>query len=187
MIARAPMLDVAATCARQAIRDRLIELAVYIAKHDEELKRRMMATFSRSATLDWSGDVLRGTGTVTAGSEAFATGATFPRLHGEPAGSTTPEELLAAAHATCFGIGLRSMIAQRGGSAQRVHVTATITAEKGGGTIRIRSSHLSGEVQGLAGVEPDALPDIALAAEAGCTITVAIRGAVAISVDVRAT
>lgn len=36
-----------------------------------------MATFSRQATLDWSGDVLRGIGSETAGSDAFATGATF--------------------------------------------------------------------------------------------------------------
>ena len=146
-----------------------------------------MAIFSRNATLDWNGDVVRGTGAVTAGSEALAVGATFPRLHGEPAGSTTPEELLAAAHAACFGIGLRSMIAQRGGTAERVHVTATITADKGAGAIRIQSSHLSGRVEGLAGVAPEALPDIARAAEEGCTITAAIRGAVAISVDVRAT
>ena len=146
-----------------------------------------MATFSRRATLDWSGDVLRGAGAVTAGSEAFAVGATFPRMRGEPAGSTTPEELLAAAHATCFGIGLRSVIAQRGGTAERVHVTATITAEKGAGVIRLQSSHLVGEVEGLAGVAPEALPDIARAAEEGCTISATIRGTVAISVDVRAT
>ena len=111
-----------------------------------------MAAFSRRATLDWSGDVLRGEGAVTAGSDAFTVGATFPRLHCEPAASTTPEELLAAAHATCFGIGLRSVIAQRGGTAQRVRVTVTITADKGGGAIRIQTSHLSGEVEGLAGV-----------------------------------
>jgi osmotically inducible protein OsmC len=123
-----------------------------------------MATFSCSATLDWSGDVPRGAGAVTTGSEAFTVGATFPRLHGEPAGNTTPEELLAASHATCFGIGLRSVLAQRGGSAQRMHVTAIVTAEKGGGAIRIQSSHLIAEVEGLAGVGPEALPDIARAA-----------------------
>lgn len=111
-----------------------------------------MATFSRSATLEWSGDIPRGTGTVAAGSAAFSIGATFPRLRGEPPGTTTPEELLAAAHAICFGIGLRSVIAQRGGTAQRVRVTVTITADKGGGAIRIQTSHLSGEVEGLAGV-----------------------------------
>lgn len=145
-----------------------------------------MATFSRHASLDWRGDVLRGTGAVTAGTEAFTVGATFPRIHGEPPGNTTPEELLAAAHATCFGIGVRSVIAQRGGAARRVRVTATVTAEKGRGAIRIQSSHLSGEVEGLEGVDPGTLPDIARAAEEGCTISAAIRGTVVISVEVRA-
>ena len=146
-----------------------------------------MTTFSRRATLEWSGDVVRGSGTVAAGSEAFAVAATFPRIHGEPPGSTSPEELLAAAHASCFGIGLRSVIAQRGGTVRRVRVTATVTAEKGGGAIRIHSSALAGEVEGLAGVDPVTLPDIGRAAEEQCTISAAIRGTVAIHVDVRAT
>lgn len=145
-----------------------------------------MATFARSATLDWSGDVLRGSGEVSAGSAAFTAGASFPRIRGEPPGTTTPEELLAAAHATCFGIGLRSVIAQRGGAARRVHVTATVTADKGAGAIRLQSSHLSGEVEGLAGIDPGTLPDIARAAEEGCTISAAIRGAVTITTEIRA-
>jgi organic hydroperoxide reductase OsmC/OhrA len=61
-----------------------------------------MASFSRSAVLEWTGDVARGTGRAAAASGAFATNATFPRLAGEPAGATTPEELLAASHATCL-------------------------------------------------------------------------------------
>ena len=145
-----------------------------------------MTTFTRSATLDWAGDVVRGAGAVSAGSDAFAVAATFPRIRGEPAGCTTPEELLAAAHATCFGIGLRSVIAQRGGTAARVHVTATVTAEKGGGAIRIHASALTGVVEGLAGIAPETLPELARVAEAECTITAAIRGAVAVSVEVRA-
>ena len=58
------------------------------------------------------------------------------------------------------------------------------TAEKGGGTIPILRSHLAAEVEGLANIEAQALPDIARAAEEGCTITAAIRGTVGISVDV---
>ena len=124
---------------------------------------------------------------MAAASEAFLLAATFPRIRGEPPGSTTPEELLAAAHATCFGIALRSVIAQRGGTARRVRVSATVTAEKGGGAIRLQSSHLTGEVEGLEGIDPAALPEIAHAAEQACTISVAIRGTVSITTDVRAT
>jgi len=143
-----------------------------------------MATFSRRAVLEWTGDIPRGTGAVTAGSAAFAVPATFPRLAGEPPGATTPEELLAASDASCFGIGLRSMLAQRGGSAERVRVTATVTAEKGAGAIRLRSSHLAAVVEGLAGVEPAALAEVARAAEEGCTISAALRPTVAITVEV---
>jgi osmotically inducible protein OsmC len=109
-----------------------------------------------------------------------------PRSIGEPAGNTTPEERLAASHPTGFGIGLRSVIAQQGGTAERVHVTAIITAEKGGGAIRIQFSHLTGEVEGLAGLPSAALPDIARAAEAACAITAAIQGTVAVRVNVLA-
>jgi lipoyl-dependent peroxiredoxin len=89
-----------------------------------------MATFSRQATVDWNGDVMHGAETVTAGTAAFALPVTFPHVGGEAAGNTTPEEILAASHAICFAIGLRSVIAQRGGKAERVRVTTTITAEK---------------------------------------------------------
>jgi osmotically inducible protein OsmC len=146
-----------------------------------------VATFSRQAILAWDGDVLRGAGAVTVGSGAFVAAATFPHIAGEPAGTTTPEELLAAAHAVCFGIALRAVLAQRGGSAEHVRATATITAEKGGAAtqgIRVRSSHLTAVVEGLAGVGPDALPEIARAAEDACTISAAIRATVAISVEI---
>ena len=89
-----------------------------------------MATFSRRAVLEWNGDVVDGAGDVTAGTRAFAVPVTFPSATGEAPGKTTPKELLAASHATCSGIGLRSLIGRRGGRAQRVAVTATVTAEK---------------------------------------------------------
>jgi len=145
-----------------------------------------MATFSRSATLDWAGDVARGAGTVSAGTQAFAVPASFPRLTGEPPGVTTPEELLAASHAVCYGIGLRSVIGRRGGSARRVTVQATVSAEKGADGIRIQSSHLHAVVEGLEGIEPAQLQEVARATEEGCTISNAIRVSVAITCEVTA-
>src|SRR5919106_7021647 len=112
-----------------------------------------MATLSRRAVLEWHSDVMDGAGDVTAGTRTFAVPVTFPTTTGEAAGKTTPEELLAASHATCFGIGLRSLIGRRGGRAQRVTVTATITAQKGSRGIRIQSSHLAGEVEALEGID----------------------------------
>ncbi|HEX2080934.1 MAG TPA: OsmC family peroxiredoxin [Longimicrobium sp.] len=145
-----------------------------------------MALFSRTALLEWTGDVARGSGGISAGSGAFSVAATFPRLSGEPAGATTPEELLAASHATCFGIGLRSVLAQRGGTASQVRVTATVTADKGSGRIRIQAAHLDGVVHGLAGVDAAALDEIARAAEEACTISAVLRATVPVTVRVRA-
>jgi osmotically inducible protein OsmC len=140
-------------------------------------------TFSRSAEIAWHGDVVRGSGTVSAGSGAFDILATFPSLRGEPAGATTPEELLAASHAVCFAIGLRSVLARSGGSASRIVMKATLTAEKGPEGIRVRRSHLTGVVEGLDGVDRSRLAELGAAVERECTISNAIRGAVAISYE----
>lgn len=95
--------------------------------------------FQRSAEMVWEGDVARGTGRVTSGTESFQVAATFPSLRGEPAGVTTPEELLAASHATCFGIGLRSVIARRGGSVSRLVVLCAATSRSAAKSLRWRS------------------------------------------------
>jgi lipoyl-dependent peroxiredoxin len=144
-------------------------------------------TFARSAQLLWEGDVVRGSGKALAGSGAFAVGVTFPTLRGEPPGATTPEELLAASHAVCYGIGLRSILGRRGGSATRIVVTATITADKGDGVIRIRRSHLSAAVEGLAGVTTEALSEVGEAAKRECTISNAIGGSVEVTHEVAST
>jgi osmotically inducible protein OsmC len=110
--------------------------------------------------------------------------ATFPRLTGEATGTTTPEELLAASHAVCYAIALRSILGLRAGSASQVRLTATVTADKGTQGIRLQSSHLKAEVEGLAGVDPSLLPEIAYAAEERCTISIALRPSVPITIEV---
>ena len=144
-----------------------------------------MAVFSRRAVLQWDGEVREGSGEVAAGIGAFTVGAIFPSIAGEPAGKTTPEELLAASHATCYGIGLRSLIARRGGHARRVSVTATKTAEKGPQGIRLQSSHLTGIVEGLEGIDESQLQQLARDTEERCTISVTIRAAVPVSSEIR--
>src|SRR5690606_19459315 len=140
-----------------------------------------MATFSRSAVLAWNGDITHGSGTAAAGSAAFEVPASFPMVAGDAPGVTTPEELLAASHAVCYGIGLRGLIARRGGKATRVTVRATITAEKGASGIRVLASHLQGVVEKLEGIEEAQLQEIAGETEEGCTISNAIRASVAIT------
>jgi osmotically inducible protein OsmC len=130
--------------------------------------------------------VTSGTGVVRAGSDSFTIGATFPSTGGEAPSLTTPEELLAASHAVCFGIGLRGLIARRGGHARRVTVTATITADKGRDGIRIQAAHLEAVVTELVGISEAQLLEINKAVEEGCTISFALRGNVAVTSRVSA-
>jgi lipoyl-dependent peroxiredoxin len=130
---------------------------------------------------------MTGSGQVTAGSGAFTVPVRFPSVAGDPPGKTTPEELLAASHATCYGIGLRSLIGQGGGHAQKVTVVSTITAEKGAGGIRIHSSHLTAVIEGLQGLDVAKLEDVAREVAEECTISIALRGAVRITHEISAT
>jgi osmotically inducible protein OsmC len=144
-----------------------------------------MAIFSRRSELRWDGEVIGGSGRVTASSGAFAIPVTFPSTAGEPAGKTTPEELLAASHASCYGIGLRSQIGRRGGRAQRVTAEAVVSAEKGAKGIRIQSIHLTAVVAGLEGLDAAELQDIAREVAAECTISIVLRGAVPITHELK--
>ena len=100
-----------------------------------------MATFERSVTTDWEGGLMDGNGVAKAGSGAFSLPVTFPNRIGEAAGKTSPEELMAAAHAACYAMALNGTIGRTEGvSADRTTVRATITADKGDAGIKIQSS-----------------------------------------------
>ncbi len=142
-----------------------------------------MATFSRSVTVDWTGTLMEGKGQVTAGTGAFAVPVTFPARLGEPAGMTTPEELLAASHAVCYAMGLAATLGRKGGSATNLNVTATVTADKGEAGIKLTTSTLKAVAEGLQGVDAAQFAEIAKQAEVGCPISNAIRGTMQIVVD----
>jgi osmotically inducible protein OsmC len=145
-----------------------------------------MTTFTRRAELRWDGELMAGSGEVTAGTGAFAVPVRFPSVAADPPGKTTPEELLAASHAACYGIGLRSVIGRRGGRARRVTVDAVISAEKGPNGIQIQSSHLIAVVEGVEKLDDAQLQDIAREVAEGCTISQALRGAVRVTHEVTA-
>ncbi len=141
-----------------------------------------MATFSRHVDVDWSGSVMEGKGQVKAGTGAFTLPVTFPRRIGEPEGSTSPEELIAAAHAACYAMALNATLGRKGGSAARTHVTATVTADKGEAGIKIVSSTLKVVAEGLQGVPKGDFAQIAKDAEKACPVSNALR-ALQIEVD----
>jgi len=146
-----------------------------------------MATFARHVDLEWTGTLMDGKGTATAGTGAFALPITFPsRIDPTGDSGTTPEEMLAGSHAVCFGMVLTNTIAKKGGSARRVRVTATVTADKSDAGIKVASSHLAATVEGLEGIDASTLSELAEGAEKGCPISNAIRGNVAITVEARA-
>ena len=89
-----------------------------------------MATFSRTVTVDWAGSIMEGKGEAKAGSGAFSLPVTFPSRIGEPAGKTSPEELMAASHAACYAMALNATLGRKGGSAARTVVSATVSADK---------------------------------------------------------
>ena len=146
-----------------------------------------MATFARNVDVEWTGGLMDGSGTAKAGTGAFSLPLTFPSRIGEKGdGKTTPEELMAGAHAVCYAMVLTNTIGKQGGKARKVRVTATVTADKGDAGIKVVSSHLKATVEGLEGIEPGKLSELATSAEKGCPISNAIRGTVAITVEAQA-
>jgi osmotically inducible protein OsmC len=146
-----------------------------------------MATFARHVDVEWNGTLMEGSGTAKAGTGAFSLPVTFPsRIHESGDNRTTPEELLAAAHAICYAMVLTNTIGKQGGKASRVRVTSTVTADKSDAGIKVVSSQLKATVEGLEGIDRAKIDELAKGAEKGCPISNAIRGSVSISVEATA-
>ena len=142
-----------------------------------------MATFSRHADVEWTGSIMEGKGQVKAGSGAFALPVTFPARIGEPAGHTSPEELVASAHAACFAMALNATVGRKGGSIGRTLITATVTADQGESGIKLTTSKLSVVAEGLQGIAADDFAAVAKEAEGGCPISNALRGTMQIELE----
>ena len=145
-----------------------------------------MPTFSRNVTVDWTGSLMEGSGQAKAGTGAFTLPVTFPRRIGEPEGATSPEELIAAAHAVCFAMVVNAAIGKKGGSIDKTTVTCTVTADKGDAGIKITTSKLNVAVEGLKGIAPGDFAAFAKEAEKGCPVSNALRGSLDIQVEASA-
>ena len=143
-----------------------------------------MPTFTRHTTTDWTGSVKEGSGDAKAGTGAFSLPVSFMRRIGEPEGVTSPEELIAAAHSSCYAMALNAFIGKKGGAIEKTHVTCTISAEFDNG-ITIKSSKIEVEVEGLTGVEAAAFPELAKEASLGCPVSNALKGSLSIEVEGR--
>ena len=144
-----------------------------------------MATFERHADVNWQGSLMEGKGEAKAGTGAFSLPVTFPSRIGEPAGKTSPEELMAAAHAACYAMALNGTLGRKSASADRTVVRATITADRGDAGIKIMSSNLSVTAYGLKGIESTQFAEVAREADGRCPVSNAYRGTMQITVDAK--
>src|SRR3954453_10784068 len=142
-----------------------------------------MATFSRNVTVNWEGSLMEGKGSAKAGSGAFTLPVSFQRRIGEAEGQTSPEELVAAAHASCFAMALNATVGRKGGSIGKTHITATVTADKGPSGIKLMTSKLTVVAEGLQGIAADDFAAVAKEAEGGCPISNALRGSLQIELE----
>lgn len=141
-----------------------------------------MAAISQ-ARATWSGDLASGSGDVTAiSSKRFSALPISWKARTEGAdGKTTPEELLAAAHASCFAMALSARLAKNATPAQRLEVTASVKFDNAGGGWGVASSELA-VTASASGIDDETLRSLAKDAGDNCPISKALRGNVAISV-----
>jgi len=143
-----------------------------------------MAEFSRQVTINWAGSIMEGAGKVKAGSGAFELPVTFPRRIGEPEGVTSPEELMAAAHASCFAMALNGFVGRKGGAIGKTTITCVVTADKGDSGITITKSALSLTAEGLTGIDEAGFTEAAQTAKGTCPVSKAYAGSMEITLDI---
>ncbi len=131
----------------------------------------------------WSGDLAKGSGQVSALSSGKLRDVPVSwsaRTEGSST-QTTPEELLAAAHASCFSMALSNGLAKGGHAPTRLEVTATVSFDRVGEGWGVTKSEL--EVRGaVPGIDDETFRKAAETAKDGCPISRALKGNVELSV-----
>ena len=129
-----------------------------------------MAT-TRTAAGEWHGSLTEGNGRVTLESSGLGTfDVTWASRAEQPDGRTSPEELIAAAHASCFSMSLSSGLAKAGHPPTTLNTRAEVDFQPGEGITGIRL-RVSGEVPGL---DADGFREAAEAAKVGCPVSKAL-------------
>ena len=126
---------------------------------------------------------MEGKGTAKAGTGAFSLPVTFPARIGEPQGHTSPEEMMAASHASCYAMALNATVGKKGGSIARTKVTATVSADKSDAGIKLTTSKLKVVAEGLQGIDKSQFEEVAREAESKCPISNALRGSMNIELE----
>jgi lipoyl-dependent peroxiredoxin len=137
----------------------------------------------RKAEVTWQGDLMSGSGVIDrVGSGAFAPlDVTWASRTEEPSGRTSPEELIAAAHASCFSMAFAHALAQAGNPPEKLSTSATVTFVPGTGITR-SALEVTGTVPGI---DETAFREAADQAKDGCPVSQALKGNVELSVEAR--
>lgn len=137
-----------------------------------------MANVERSAHVEWSGDLMQGNGTVSEGSGVLTNSpVTFASRTQQPEGKTSPEELIASAHATCYAMALSHTLAQGGNAPENLTVDAVCVLDDQQLKITTVDLNVQGNVPGMS---PDEFANAAREAEQICPVSNALRGNVEI-------
>jgi osmotically inducible protein OsmC len=137
----------------------------------------------RTANAVWEGDLMGGSGQVSTQSGVVSNAKVTWSARAEAADqNTSPEELIAAAHATCVAMALAHGLAQAGTPAKRLETEATATFDKVGEGFGMTTMELSikGQVDGL---DEEGFRQAAEAAKENCPVSQALKGNVEISLD----
>jgi len=139
-----------------------------------------MAT-ERRADATWQGSLMDGSGRIESTTSGVIGGldVSWPSRAEEPGGKTSPEELIAAAHATCFAMALSHGLAQAGNTAERLETSATVTFQPGEGITKIALT-VSGQVPG---VDEEAFRQAAQEAKENCPVSQALASVPEITLD----
>ncbi len=140
---------------------------------------------TRTARTAWTGGLTDGSGQVELTSSGVGTfDVSFPKRAADDAGGTTsPEELVAAAHSSCYSMALSKIVADAGGTPIALDVTAEVTLgpdPAGGNRITGIALTVRGEVDGL---DDAGFREAAEKAKAGCPISKALAGVDEITLD----
>jgi osmotically inducible protein OsmC len=138
----------------------------------------------RHAEVTWNGGLMEGSGRIdSTGSGAFGGLDITWASRSEPdeSGRTSPEELIAAAHAACFSMALSFGLANDGTPPDELHTAATVTFQPGEGITKIALT-VEGRVPGI---DQDAFQAAADGAKANCPVSKALAGVPEITLDAR--
>jgi lipoyl-dependent peroxiredoxin len=140
----------------------------------------------RTADVVWEGNVARGEGTISAGTGAFVgLPYSLPVRIEAPADKTSPEELLAAAHAGCFGMSLATELTAVGSPPERLDVTCTVTMDEVDGKGHVIVDSTLEATARVPEVDADLFRRAVEAADDGCSMSKLIRASASVSVNAR--